>query len=59
MNAQIQAVFRRRKLTYTLLIAAVVGIYFFCLRHYKISFDRGCFVVSQGVCLDRGESDSG
>lgn len=55
MNAQIQAVFRRRKLTYTLLIAAVVGIYF----HYKISFDRGCFVVSQGVCLDRGESDSG
>ena len=41
MNAQIQAVFRRRKLTYTLLIAAVVGIYFFASAITKFHLTEG------------------
>ncbi len=41
MNAQIQAVFRRRKLTYTLLIAAVVGIYFFASAITKFHLTDG------------------
>ena len=41
MNAQIQAVFRRRKMTYTLLILVVLGIYFFSSTITKFHFTEG------------------
>lgn len=41
MNAQIQAVFRRRKMTYTLLILVVLGIYFFSSAITKFHFTEG------------------
>ena len=40
MNAQIQAVFRRRKMTYTLLILVVLGIYFFSSTITKFHFTK-------------------
>ena len=41
MNEQIQAVFRRRKMTYTLLILVVLGIYFFSSTITKFHFTEG------------------
>ncbi len=58
MNAQIQAVFRRRKMTYTLLILVVLGIYFFFVYHYEISFYGRTSVISESICLDWRKSDS-
>ena len=46
MNAQIQAVFRRRKLAYTLLIAAVVGIYFFASAITKFHLTESCLLYT-------------
>ena len=41
MNAQIQAVFRKRKITYTVLILAVLGIYFFAFAMTKLHLSQG------------------
>ena len=58
MNPQIQNVFRKRKITYTIVFVVILGVYFFASAITQFHLQEACR-IPESISLDRSESDTG